>query len=320
MSSQYNGEPDNEKLHSQVTIASSTNATPIVLQTSAPHDLTEGDHVYVQGHAVNTNANGIRAVHVVDGSHIALYTSVSGAGLSGPIAGNGVGVATGNVQGIGLLPTFQIPSDGDAVTAASVNVGLEAAADAAQFVAERLGTLKTVYSSSNSANPTGSGGVASTYGTGVVTDTTWRRQQLVSGGAVSIDFFDGGALPYLLVQNNDFVELEFQVANADSTVGSQYFGLAVEYFDVGTSPVTAVNGDVTSLKINGSSRLLNQDTAGGVLTLTLRAKFKVIALPRAQLMQIYVCARTLAGINGGYGFASDLLWTWRVQRPTGMVI
>jgi len=68
------------------SIASSTNASPIVVTTSAAHGYTTGDTVYITGHLVNTAANGSWTIIVTGGTTFSLTSSV----------GNGVGAATGS--------------------------------------------------------------------------------------------------------------------------------------------------------------------------------------------------------------------------------
>lgn len=66
------------------SIASSTNANPIVVTTSTPHGLSAGDQTVIAGHLVNTNANGTWPV-----------TPLTATTFSIPATGNGVGAATG---------------------------------------------------------------------------------------------------------------------------------------------------------------------------------------------------------------------------------
>ena len=66
-------------------IASSTNATPIVVTTIAAHNFSTGDAVSIIGHAVNTAANGTFTVAVLSATTFSLSGSV----------GVGVGAATG---------------------------------------------------------------------------------------------------------------------------------------------------------------------------------------------------------------------------------
>lgn len=72
-------------LAATVNIASSTNASPIVLTTSAAHGYTAGDTITVDGHLVNTSANGTWVITVPTGTTIGLVGSV----------GVGVGAGTG---------------------------------------------------------------------------------------------------------------------------------------------------------------------------------------------------------------------------------
>lgn len=72
----------------KLAITSSTNATPIVVLTGT-HGLTTGDQVEIRGHLVNTSANGVWTITVVDATHFSLNTSV----------GVGIGAGTGSVYG-----------------------------------------------------------------------------------------------------------------------------------------------------------------------------------------------------------------------------
>lgn len=71
-----------------VNIASSTNASPIQVNTSTDHGLATGDLVYIASHATNTNANGVHQVTVVDHDSFTLDGTT----------GNGVGSSTGTVR------------------------------------------------------------------------------------------------------------------------------------------------------------------------------------------------------------------------------
>lgn len=69
------------------SIASSTNATPIVITTAVNHNLSTGQSVVVTGHNVNTAANGTWVIDVTGATTFSLRSSV----------GVGVGAATGTV-------------------------------------------------------------------------------------------------------------------------------------------------------------------------------------------------------------------------------
>lgn len=117
-----------------LNIASSTNATPIVVTTSTSHSLQTGQLVIVHGHLLNTNANGVRLVTVLTTTTFSLQ-SVAGASI--PTTGV-IGGATGTVQSM-AFPGMDLPQD--AVTnidAASVNVPFEALADMTAWLAYRV--------------------------------------------------------------------------------------------------------------------------------------------------------------------------------------
>lgn len=71
-------------------IASSTNATPIVV-TATAHGFTNGDLVFIDGHATNTAANGFWRIANIATNTFELTNPVSSANA----VGNGVGGATG---------------------------------------------------------------------------------------------------------------------------------------------------------------------------------------------------------------------------------
>jgi hypothetical protein len=143
MSTIYNGSPGNESRAASVNIASSTNATPTVITTSAAHGLIEGDRVDIVGHQTNTAANGAWYAHVLTPTTFALYSGWSAGSVATPVAGNGVGGATGNVTYLGLTPRVTLPDDASPITtAAPVNVGLEDAKDAQAWLAERVGAYR----------------------------------------------------------------------------------------------------------------------------------------------------------------------------------
>lgn len=77
-------------------ITSSTNATPIVV-TSTAHGFSNGDIVSITAHATNTAANGIWQIGSVAANTFALLDPISGANS----VGNGVGGATGRAVCLG---------------------------------------------------------------------------------------------------------------------------------------------------------------------------------------------------------------------------
>lgn len=74
-----------------VAISSSTNATPIVITTSAAHGLVTGDYVNIVNHTVNTNANGVWKVGTVGSSTTFQILQMDGTNTTG----NGIGGPSG---------------------------------------------------------------------------------------------------------------------------------------------------------------------------------------------------------------------------------
>lgn len=145
-----------------LSISSSTNATPIVVTTASAHGYSTGDTVFIEGHKVNTNANGRWAITVTGASTFSLNGSV----------GNGVGVATGYVQDFSVNPLLTIPDDGDAAVVSSINPPIEGLFNLAPFFYERVGKFRLYNKWANSflTTPTTDfGGTATTVPNGI----TW---------------------------------------------------------------------------------------------------------------------------------------------------
>lgn len=105
---QFYGDRAAGVLGSTTAITSSTNATPIVVTTTAAHGLAVGDNVVVAGHTVNTNAVGTWRISAATSTTLTLQGSV----------GNGGGGATGTVQGLSQPPASGMRL-GTGVTAAA---------------------------------------------------------------------------------------------------------------------------------------------------------------------------------------------------------
>lgn len=71
-----------------INIVSSTNASPIVIETEIAHGMVTGDYASPNGHSVNTRANGWFKVTRIDDTHLSLDGST----------GNGVGGASGTIR------------------------------------------------------------------------------------------------------------------------------------------------------------------------------------------------------------------------------
>jgi hypothetical protein len=119
---------------SAMSIALSTDTSPIEVQTVNPHGLSTGDNVEIVGHAANTSANGVWQITVLGASTLYLNGSVG-------VAGGGT---TGNMFDCTVDPSFTLPSGGDNVTAASVNMFAEGCANAIPFLYLRTGKYRFV--------------------------------------------------------------------------------------------------------------------------------------------------------------------------------
>lgn len=215
-------------------IASSTNATPIVITTSAAHGFNTGDTVLIEGHSTNTNANGLWVITV---------TSTTTFQLNGS-SGNGVGGATGYAIDYEVQPAFTIPSDGDLIQASSVNPTFEGLANLSPFLYMRTGRwrLHNIYHKANygGLNP------GATYVTGTITSTSAAQLSPTFAIDGTYDLIAGGYTP--VVANTD-------VLIADVTT-------SVEAIDPSVNGIT-VDKLVFSLgwSLSGSGFVNDQDSS-----------------------------------------------------------
>jgi hypothetical protein len=86
---------------SSLVVSNATNASPIVITTSAAHGLTDGNQVRIEGVEGNTNANGIGFVDVLSPTTFALYSNST---LLTAKAGNGAYTASTGHVGTATLP------------------------------------------------------------------------------------------------------------------------------------------------------------------------------------------------------------------------
>lgn len=163
-----------------VNIASSTNASPIVVTTSTPHGLRTGAITIIYGHATNTNANGIWRVHVLSTTTFRLL-AFDGTNSTG----NGVGGATGTSQSL-MLPGFEIGEDGvDDIDATLLNVPNEALANMVAWLTYRM--LAKITLLEGGTLTTASGADSVFYG-----DVSLRGATVVNNSALLIG--SGGVL------------------------------------------------------------------------------------------------------------------------------
>lgn len=128
MSSTYTGDASAVSNSLAATITGATNASPIVIATSAAHGYDTHDEIEIAGVLGNTAANGTWTITKVSSTTFSLNGST----------GNGAYTSGGTATDVSLTPQFTIPDDGDDLSAASVNVALEALADRTQFLAKAM--------------------------------------------------------------------------------------------------------------------------------------------------------------------------------------
>ena len=294
MSSYYNGVAGNETAASTKNVSSSTNATPIEITTTAAHGFTDGDRVEIVSHSTNTNANGIWTIVIVSSTKFTLTGST----------GNGVGGATGTCKLLNLLPTFQLPSDGDDRNAASVNVALEDAADRAAWLSERVGNYRLHQLWRSQMN----NDAAFAFWSKDTASNAGYTRIAGAGGGVAADAFSGGT-GYPDIINNDWVEINFN-CTVDTASGAGHGKTAIaigyELFDYGGAV------GPTPVKVNGSGMLVLDNIAGVPVTLT--QQFKFTGLTRGQRLQVYALAVGFAGGATAFWLIGDACWTVKVFR------
>lgn len=220
MSANYNGTAANTEgsLAGLLSIAGSTNANPIVVQTTASHGLTTGDTVDISSHVANVTANGVWPVTVTDGTHFSI-----------PVAGVAVGGADGFVQPLSLGATAPIPSDGDLEAAVSVAVMLSREADQTAFLALATGQYKLVQRIVAGNHHGGASGTSWCQ-----TNTTGSGYQNFQQSAVDIVWGVGGVEVGDIVEAelSCTVEIQYVTAATFNPVVSLSYGLS----DWGVAP------------------------------------------------------------------------------------
>lgn len=228
-----------------VVAATGNGVSPIVLTTAAAHGLTAGEFVWVTGVEGNTAANGQWFVDPTAANTLALYGNWSGGAPATPSTGNGAWTSGGSVRPQGWVATTTLPSDGDAPSAASVNVPLEAVIDRAGWTAYalprcRMISAKRLYLSA--ATPTTSTGLIGVPASSVWVAPSPLNSNLYDGTTFNGAYFD--ALP------GDLFDVTLTGYVALSGGGSIALRLAYEAEEYGASFTgTATAGLLGSAKV-----------------------------------------------------------------------
>lgn len=286
MGSEYAGNPANVSgnLPGPVNIASSTSANPIVITTSAAHNLLNNSFVDVQQHAANLSANGIWQVTVLSPTTFSI-----------PVAGVAAGGATGIVQSLSPGQAATILGDGDSGSAANFNNAPISAMDRTAFLAMNLGGYKLVSYTATIINNDSSTIWATASGVGSAWTTAGSPTTITVGDLV----------------HNDLVLVTWTMS---VTVAGATFGL-LSILESTTVP----GGSPTAFsKIPGSNQFLTQGAApGATWPLTLRARFQVPGGFNGATMTLTPGFFAL-GAAGTFTAVADSYAEAMLYRPTGM--
>lgn len=280
MATDYNPIADNVERRAQASVDSSTNATPIVITTSAPHGFQTGDRVEILEHETNTHANGVWTITVIDDDEFELDGSAGTASGLGGIAKN-----------LNLDPAYSIPSDNDPAAAASVNVGLEATGDRSAWLAERVGSYRVESIIHDGANDSG-GGSWAVWSSGTAADGSWTEN-----ADLLIQDID--------CQDGDAVEIEFS-STVDTVGVDDKLALKLMYqlVDYGGTPAFGSATEVTGSGV--------QFAVGMRAPVVLRGRVDV-SLTRGKFMHVWLAGRG-AVVPTTYDLRGDWQWTVRVLR------
>lgn len=129
MSSPYQGYAANITQFTSANVSGATNASPIVITTSAAHGFATGDYVSITGVLGNTAANGAFYITILSTTTFSLNGST----------GTGAYTSGGTVSDYGLFPYSSLPSNGDAFSVDQMNAFLQNQADKVAYLGNATG-------------------------------------------------------------------------------------------------------------------------------------------------------------------------------------
>jgi hypothetical protein len=213
---------------SPVGITSSTNASPIVVTTGSSHGYSTGDCIWIEGHATNTNANGLHTCAVLSPTTFSLTNTT----------GNGVGGATGFSINTSANPQVVVPSGGDQRNASSVASPLEGIFNFTPFGLLRGGQYR-IWDAGHASGGTTFNLISSTS----INGSTWTSLTGLTG------LISTAAGQRYLV-NGDRLRIQFQCGHDSSSCPSGAaigFGIALDGGAVTALPASAVMTDMAGL-------------------------------------------------------------------------
>ena len=280
MSTVYNGQADLISVHAAVNIQSSTLTTPIKITTATAHGLSDGDWCEVKAHPTNYCANGLWKVQRVSSTEIYLIGSL--------VPGGAPGGASGTVTPYPLSPQITIPADGDARSAASVNVALEACADYSAYLAKQVRgyQLISVDQTTVVENPIGTGNWGM-WVDGIVSFAAWT---------VACNLKTVSVIP------TDLIEISLQTTvdlrSGAATIGDVFFAFFAATDNVGAGSFASAN------KVFGSGV---RTYVGQINQLAMRSIFDPYVLSGSGRVYGQSSALYLGAIGRGVGFTTWML-------------
>jgi hypothetical protein len=208
------------------------------------------------------------------------------------------------VTRLGFALSYQIPSDGDAASAASVNVAFEAAGDRTALLAADIGVYSSLGHVSNGADGTLPW---SSWASHTMASTDTWESAVASPLLTITDFLNSG----------DVVDIEFSGTCAWSGTNGVNLALFYELCPSAASP------SATPTKLPGASCGTATVTIGGgnPSAATFQAFMRGrLVVPGASLntLMVYLYASTHNGTpaNVSFNMVGDYLATARMYRPT----
>jgi hypothetical protein len=239
MSTQYAGLPGNESRALTLSVLDATNATPIEVQTTAAHGLQTGERVVIYGVVGNLATNGTFYVAVTDVDKFELYDSWVGGAVATPVAGSGAYVSGGTVAPQGWASTLQLPADGDAIDASSVNTATEGEGDREAWLVERTGAYRLIEVAHFTITVAGPG--AFTIGApGVIAATNGAWGDVAAINAL----IDAGYGVGVDVVPGDLIKIVCSGTNEVQSGGSMAFRLGYEFAEYGAAWTGAATGTI----------------------------------------------------------------------------
>lgn len=302
MSTQYAGLPGNESRALTLSVLAATNATPIEVQTTVAHGLQTGERVVISGVVGNLATNGTFYIAVTDVDKFEIYDNWTGGAVANPVAGSGAYVSGGTVAPQGWASTLQLPADGDAIDASSVNVATEGEGDREAWLVERTGAYRLVELAHFTITVAGPG--AFTIGApGVIASTNGAWGDVAAINAL-IDAAYGVGVD---VVPGDLVKITCSGTNEVQSGGSMAFRIGYEIAEYGA----AWTGAATSV-IDRSAQGMGSATVTTYYPWSLLGDAVVAVTNGAQLkprLQHYGIAGAIPYyLRGNLGFTVEV---WR---------